>query len=73
MGPPSYMRPVIDRNVVMRHMTVLCSTLSVQNTGILKKCDITSPQNIMLLRVIKTSNIFIRVPAGYHSYRNGPV
>ena len=22
MGPPSYMRPVVDRNVVMRRMTV---------------------------------------------------
>jgi len=22
-GPPSYKRPVVDRNVVMRHMTVL--------------------------------------------------
>jgi len=28
MGPPSYMRSVVDRNVVMRRMTVLeCNTL----------------------------------------------
>jgi hypothetical protein len=26
MGPPSYMRPVVDRNVVMRRMTVLGQT-----------------------------------------------
>jgi len=67
------MRSVVDRNVVMRRMTVLCSTLSVQNTGILKKDDITSPQNVMLLYVVKTSNKFRRVPAAaYHSHRNRP-
>jgi hypothetical protein len=26
MGPPSYMRSVVDRNVVMRRITVFCST-----------------------------------------------
>jgi len=70
MGPPLYMRSVVNRNVVMRRMTALCSTLSVQNTGILKKDEITSPQNVMLLYVIKTSNTFTRVPAAYHCYRN---
>ena len=24
MGPPSYMRPVVDRNVVMRRMNCMC-------------------------------------------------
>jgi len=68
MGPPSYTRSVVDRNVVMRRMTVLCGTLSVQNTGILKEDDITSPH------VIKTSYKFRRVPAAaYHSHRNRPV
>jgi hypothetical protein len=69
MGPPSYMGSVVERNV-MRRMTVLCCTLSVQNTSTLKKDDITSPQNVMLLLVIKTSNKFRRIPAVYHSYRN---
>ena len=29
MGPPSYMRSVVDRNVVIRHMTVLVLKVSV--------------------------------------------
>jgi len=27
MGPPSYMRSVVDRNVVMRHITVFIMTV----------------------------------------------
>ena len=27
MGPPSYMRSVVDRNVVLRRMTVQCEVL----------------------------------------------
>jgi hypothetical protein len=32
MGPPSYMRSVVDRNVVMRRMTVLCEVLQAAPT-----------------------------------------
>ena len=32
MGPPSYMRSVVDRNVVMRRIHVNGSAVSVQNS-----------------------------------------
>jgi len=31
MGPPSYMRSVVDRNDVMRRMTVVFSPISVNS------------------------------------------
>jgi hypothetical protein len=33
MGPPSYMRSVVDRNVVMRRIPVISLVLKVNNTA----------------------------------------
>ena len=40
MGPPSYMRSVVDRNVVMQRMTVfvILSLININNK-ILSKCN----------------------------------
>jgi len=43
MGPPSYMRSVVDRNVIMQCVTVLwtekrfCGSVSLLNIGITRK------------------------------------
>jgi len=34
MGPPSYMRSIIDRNVVMQHMTVISMTANPKNNNL---------------------------------------
>jgi len=43
MGPPSYMRSVVDRNVVMRSMPVHCH---IKIVCLLRKCSTTPTRNL---------------------------
>ena len=60
MGPPSYMRSVVDRNVVMRRIPVIMKIFINSNT----KFRSATEQPCSTLHVTKSSLEKFRLPAG---------
>ena len=60
MGPPSYMRTVVDRNVVMRRMTVFKIPNLFQNFILIHSCCVMFTNEV--LQTQQKDLIFINMP-----------
>jgi len=67
MGPPSCIQSVVDRNVVLRRMTVYTTRLNI------KSCAFPPPHTVCVCLKIISYHVFVQPsPIGQRSFRFDP-